>query len=173
MALIKKMMVVTTLVGVIALGTALPAFATSNHTTFAGNSHLGYPVRYAAVSQSDGTGSGTFFYEPEIGGSSVAILCDGFTRYIATHTNNPKPDGFPKSIVNSTQCFSQEGNQAPIRYFAHIESIDRISIGRGGSKQLQDDICITIKLYPGKDNPDPLIKDCGPPKGGDVVIKDF
>ena len=100
--MIKKMMMVTTLVGAIALGTGLPAFAASTQTTFGGNSHQGFPVRYVAAGQSDGTGSGTFFYEPEIGGSSVAILCDGFTRYIATHTNNPKPDGFPKSIANSS-----------------------------------------------------------------------
>ena len=35
---------------------------------------------------------------------------------------------------------------------------------------LEDSICITIKLYPARDNPDPVIRDCGTPKGGDVVI---
>jgi hypothetical protein len=167
-ALIKKMMVVTTLVGAIALGTGLPAFAATTQTTFAGPSHEGFPVRYAAVGQDDGTGTGTFFYQPEVGGSTLTIQCEGFTKYIATHTNNPKPDGYPKSIANSNQCFG-----ADTRYYAHIESIDRIGIGRDGrTAELKDSICITIKLYPARDNPDPVIKDCGAPKGGDVVIRD-
>jgi hypothetical protein len=164
--MIRKLVVVATLASAFALATGLPAFAATTQTTFAGNSHDGFPVRYAVVGQDDGTGTGSFFYQPEVGGSTLSISCQGFVKYIATHTNSPKPDGYPKSIANSNTCFA-----ADVRYYAHIESIDRIGIGRS-TKALKDSICITIKLYPAKDNPDPVIRDCGAPKGGDVVIRD-
>jgi hypothetical protein len=55
---------VTTLAGAIALGTGLPALAATTQTTFAGASHEGFPVRYAAVGQDDGTGTGPSSISP-------------------------------------------------------------------------------------------------------------
>jgi hypothetical protein len=160
---IKKMFAVVAVTAVVGLGTALPAFAASSQTTFGGQSAQGADVRYFAMGQPDGSGTGTFFYS-----GTLTLQCEGFNRYIATHTNNPKPDGYPKSIANSTQCFGGD-----TRYYAHIESIDRIGIGQGAHPsggEVKDGICITIKLFPARDNPDPVIKDCGAPLSGDVVI---
>jgi len=147
----------------VALGVvaAAPASAASGFTGFVGLTHLGYDAELSATGQADGTGTGSFAYAPELGGQTVTITCTDFTKYVSTHTNNPPPSGYPKTILNASNCFG-----ADTRYFVHVEAIDRVGIG----KKIEDSLCILVKLFPGRDHPDPLIKDCGAPQDGDVVI---
>jgi len=104
---------------------------------------------------------GSFVYSPELNGHTVTIQCTDYTRYLSNRTNNPPSNGYPKTILNATNCFG-----ADQRYFVDIEAIDRVGIG----KKIEDSLCIVDKLFPGRKHPDPLIKDCGAPEDGDVVI---
>jgi hypothetical protein len=158
---VKKMMVAAALAVAIGVVAAAPASAASGFTGFVGLTHQGIAAELSATGQADGTGTGSFTYEPMIGGNPVTIQCTDFTKYVSTHTNNPPPNGFPKTILNATNCFG-----ADVRYFVHIEAIDRVGIG----KKVDDSLCIVVKLFPGREHPDPLVKDCGAPNEGDVLI---
>jgi hypothetical protein len=160
---VKKLMVAAALAVALGVAAAAPASASaaSGFTGFVGLTHLGYDAELSASAQAGGTGSGTFAYSPELGGQSVTIVCNDFTKYTPTHTNNPPPNGDPKTILDATSCVG-----GGVRYFVHIEAIDRVSIG----KKIADSLCIVVKLFPGRQHPDPLIKDCGAPTNGDVVI---
>jgi opacity protein-like surface antigen len=158
---VKKMMVAAALAVAMGVAAAAPASAASGFTGFVGLTHLGYDAELSASGQADGTGSGTFSYSPEINGQTVTIICNDFRKYVSTHTNNPPPNGYPKTILNATNCIGSD-----VRYFVHIEAIDRVGIG----KKIEDSLCIVVKLFPGRQHPDPLIKDCGAPVRGDVVI---
>jgi hypothetical protein len=168
MALIRKMLVAATLAAAIGAGSAAPASAATGFTGFSGLTNKGFEAQLTATAQADGTATGSFVYEPTLDGQDVTIQCTDFTKYVATHTNNPPPDGFPKTILNATNCFDTgvRGRVQSTRYYVHIEGIDRVGIG----KKVDDSLCIVVKLFPGRQHPDPLIKDCGAPQGGDVVI---
>jgi hypothetical protein len=158
---VKKIMVAAALAVAIGVVAAAPASAASGFTGFSGLTNQGFEAQLSATGQADGTGTGSFVYAPELNGQTVTIQCTDFTGYVSTHTNNPPPDGFPKTILNATNCFG-----ADQRFFVHIEAIDRVGIG----KKVEDSLCIVVKLFPGRQHPDPLIKDCGAPQDGDVVI---
>src|SRR5439155_13876292 len=148
-------------VGALVASVAGTALAGGNQTSGTGKSHLGFTVGYVAKQEL----SGSFEYQPTfIDGTSVNIHCgqtDGlpdYTSYTQTTTNK----GFPKSIFNSTYCWDRSGT----RYFVHVEAVD---MGEPGVL-MGDTLCITVKLFPGRLNPTPLIKDCGVIQDGNVQI---
>ncbi len=134
------MMVAAALAAAIGVVAAAPASAATGSTGFSGLTSKGYDAQLAAQAEADGTGTGSFVYMPELNGQMVTIQCRDFTKYVATHTNNPPPSGYPKTILNATNCFG--GDQ---RYYVHIEAIDRVGIG----KKIEDSLCIVVKLFPG------------------------
>jgi hypothetical protein len=164
---VKKMMVAAALAVAVGVVAAAPASAATGFTGFSGQTNQGFDAQLAATGQADGTGTGSFVYSPELNGQDVTIQCTDFTKYTSTHTNNPPPDGFPKTILNATNCFDTGARERvqSTRYYVHIEAIDRVGIG----KKVDDSLCIVVKLFPGRQHPDPLIKDCGTPTG-DVLI---
>jgi len=142
--------VVVALVAVAAL--AATALAADGQTNGTGKTHLGYTVGYNA--KSDLTGS--FEYQPTIGGVTVNIHCNDYTRYRETTTGNGQ---YPKTIFNSTYCYDTDGN----RYFVHVEAIDR------GEPGTSDAMCIKVSLFPARLN-DNLVTDCGIIQKGNVQI---
>jgi hypothetical protein len=154
----SKFMVGLAIAALVCLSLAAVSLAADGQTNGTGKSHLGYTVGYNAQSDL----SGSFEYQPEIGGSTVNIHCGGpgqddYTSYRETTTANGL---YPKTIFNATKCF--DDNET--RYFVHIEAIDR------GEPGTSDSLCITVKLWPGRDNPTPLVKDCGIIQKGNVQI---
>ena len=88
------------------------------------------------------------------------VHCNDLTKYKDLFAN----DGSPKSIVNATNCFGQEGDaNEGSQYYLHIEFIDR------GEPGTNDVVCLTLKLFPGNANP-VLVKDCGKIQNGNVQI---
>jgi len=161
----SKMLVALAIGAIACLSIAAVSLAADGQTNGTGKSHLGYTVGYNAQSDL----SGSFEYQPEINGSTVDIHCGGpgandFTSYRETTT--PK-DGYPKTIFNATKCFDGPiGTQDGTRYYVHVEAIDRGE----GAQAPQDGLCITVKLFPARLNPTPLVKDCGDIQDGNVQI---
>jgi hypothetical protein len=132
-----------TMIAVLVTAAAAFAVGVTNSTA---TTNQGWPITFNA--RSDLKGSLT--YQPD----GHTFQCKGYNRYIATTTDHHT---VPKSIANSTDCF-----QGELRYFIHVEAID------GGPSG--DELCITVKRWPGRLNP-VLIKDCGPIQSGNVRIR--
>src|SRR5215471_17554399 len=154
---------VTVAAVVVALGAWSATAALANKTNGTGKTNLGFTVGYNVQADL----SGHFEYMPTFfDGTSHDIKCGqtgnkpDYTSYMETTTN----DGFPKSIFDSTFCWDGNGQGQGTRYFVHVEAVDR------GEPGINDSLCITVKLYPGRDNPTPLIKDCGTIQKGNVQI---
>jgi hypothetical protein len=153
----RKVLIAAVIAGVFAMLTMGSAMADQTNGT--GKSHLGFTVGYNVQADL----SGHFEYQPTFtsDGTSHDIKCGqtgtlpDYTKYTETTTN----DGFPKSIFNSTYCWDGD-----TRYYVHVEAIDR------GEPGVNDSLCITVKLFPAKLNPTPLIKDCGIIQDGNVQI---
>jgi hypothetical protein len=150
---------IAALLAVVAIGVIAASALAADQTSGTGKSHLGYTVGYNAQSDL----SGSFEYQPEVNGTTLNIHCGGpgqddYNSYRLTTTANGL---YPKTIFNATKCFDDNG----VQYFVHVEAIDR---GEGANAP-QDGLCITVKLYPGRDNPR-LVHDCGTIQDGNVQI---
>ena len=147
----KRLAVVFTAAALVAVLGATMALA-GEQTNGTGKTNAGFTIGFNA--KADLTGS--FEYQPtDVNGNVLNIHCNDYTRYVQTTT----PNGlYPKSIVNSTFCFD-----GTTRYYVHAEFVDR------GEPGTRDSACITVKLYPGRDN-GVLVKDCGTIQNGNVQI---
>ena len=73
---------------------------------------------------------GNFEYQPTIGGVTVNIHCNDYTRY---HETTADHGAHPKTIFNSTYCYDGD-----TRYFVHVEAIDR---GEGANEDAPVTLC--------------------------------
>ncbi len=113
-----------------------------NGTTSAG-AHLGINAK------ADLTGN----FQYQAAGGSLNIHCHGYDFYVQTTSANGQ---YPKSLVNSHNCFDQDGNQ----YFLHAEFVDE------GEPGTRDKACITFKAADGS----VAVLDCGTITGGNIQI---
>jgi hypothetical protein len=100
--------------------------------------------------------SGNFEYQFDVNGVTYNVHCNDYTKYVATTTPNGK---YPKSLVSATNCFDTNG----VQYYVHAEFVDR------GEPGTSDGACITVKVFPGSQNP-VLEKDCGIIQKGNIQI---
>jgi len=137
-------------------------------TTGLGTTHGGFAFVVNIAAMPGGTGEGTFEYHPIVNDVDLDIHCRDFEKYVSTLTNS----GAPKSIFNSNNCFGQDPNRGEAHYYVHAEATDRApGIGlRPAGKPKVDTLCVTVKYFPGKQNPEPVVKDCGPLQSGDIGI---
>jgi hypothetical protein len=150
---------IAALLAVVAIGIIAASALAADQTNGTGKSHDGFTVGYNAQSDL----SGSFEYQPTVGATTLNIHCGGpgqddYNSYRETTTANGL---YPKTIFNATKCYDGDG----VQYFVHVEAIDR---GEGANAP-QDGLCITVKLYPGRNNPR-LVHDCGDIQDGNVQI---
>src|SRR5262245_18282557 len=125
---------VVTLASLTGAAAALAVDVTNGNATTSQGRPISYNVR-ADLKGSLSYQAGGFTY-----------TCKGYNRYLQTTVDHHR---YPKSIANSTNCF-----QGEVRYFVHVEAIDR------GGDAPGDWLCIVVKRWPGRLNP-VLFKDCG------------
>jgi hypothetical protein len=168
MSRIARFVLAATIAAGLSLATAAGAWAAVPGTTGQGTTAGGFTFIINVVAQPGGTGEGTFEYHPIVGGTDLDIHCRDFRKYVGTLTNS----GAPKSISNSTDCFGTDPNGDQVHYYVHAEATDRApGIGRNpfGAPKV-DTLCVNVKIFPGSQNPDPVVKDCGPIQSGDIGI---
>jgi len=168
MSRIARLALAATVTAGLCLGMATGASADPPGTTGQGVSHDGFVFIIDAVAQPDGSATGFFEYHPIVGGTDLDIHCRGFQKYVGTLTNS----GAPKSISNSNSCIGTDANGGEVRYYVHAEATDRApGIGlRPLGRPKVDTLCVTVKIFPGSQNPEPVVKDCGTIQSGDIGI---
>ena len=135
-------------VATLAALTAATAALAVDITNSSATTSQGRPITFNA--RSDLKGSLTYQ------DAGLTYSCKGYNRYLQTTADHHT---YPKSIANSTNCF-----QGEVRYFVHVEAIDRAGDAPG------DELCIVVKRWPGRLHP-VLIRDCGPIQSGNVRIR--
>jgi hypothetical protein len=148
-----KVAIIAAMSAVFAIVVATAALAldqtNGNGKTAEGNT-LGFNAK------ADLTGNFEYQFVADLDGQSYNVHCNDYTKYVQTTTPNGK---YPKSLVSATNCFDTNG----VQYYVHAEFVDR------GEPGTTDGACITVKVFPGSQNP-VLSKDCGIIEKGNIQI---
>lgn len=168
MSRIARLVLAATVTAGVCLATAAGASADVPGTSGQGTTHGGFTFVINVVAEPDGSGEGTFEYHPIVNGTDLDIHCRDFVKYVGTLTNS----GDPKSISNSNTCIGTDANGSQVRYYVHAEATDRapgVGLRPAGGHKV-DTLCVTVKVFPGSQNPEPVVKDCGAIQSGDIGI---